>query len=265
MTRNIIYVFIAMMSNCFMAIGCNCIENNQTLNELDEYSLMNAQLAVWMETGDAVSDGEYIVLKAKIVSQIKKTDVKIIYLKGKDEKDFGFELSQMANKKLVYIEVGFVGDTVLVNHCKQLWVWHEDPNKIRKAPDYFKIMQRQYAVASFINKSMLQGHNTIQYTNMQNTTLGKFKDDLPQGLWVHFNYYGGAFAKGKYVAGVKEGPWIESYYKQKKNGNKIFLHKMGYAKGNYVNGVRDGKWTILNRSIGTEVIYYRNGEIFEKM
>lgn len=264
-TIGITCFIVTIICNCFVAMGCDCIENNHAIQELDEYALFNAQLAVWVETEDVIMQGEDIVLKATVVSQIKNTPIKSIYLKGRDEKEYGFELSKMANQKLLFIEVELVGDTVWVNHCKRLWVWVDDPNKIKSSPDYFKIMNRQYVVASFMAKSYLQGHNTIQYTSGRNTALGKFRKELPHGRWAHFTYYGGLYAKGSYTDGVKDGPWIESYFKQKMKGNKVRLFKIGYAKGNYVNGERDGKWVIFNKQRGTEVIFYRHGQVFEKM
>jgi antitoxin component YwqK of YwqJK toxin-antitoxin module len=263
-TMNKTGVFFGMMFYCFVAFGCDCIENNQTLGQLDEYSLLNAQLAVIIETGEATSDGENIVLKANIVSYIKKSAVRSFYLKGKDEGEYGFELTKMANKKLVLINVEFFGDTIVVNHCKQLWVWYDNPNEIKSRQDYFVIMQRQYAIQCFLDKSSMEKHNKIAYTNTKNTSFGLYKNGLPEGRWSHFTYYGKLFARGEYVNGMKEGKWVESYYKQKVNGHKIALHRMGFAKGNYVNGKRDGMWVIFNKQNGPVTLFYRDGQIFER-
>ena len=260
-----IYIFLAMVMSSYIALGCDCIENNHTLAELDDYSLINSQLAVFIETGDAVIDGENIMLEANIVSYIKRNGIRTIYLKGKNEEDYNFKLSNMANKKLIFIDVAFFGDTIWVNHCKQLWVWYDDPNKIKNDPDYSKIMQRQDALTSFMDKTNVQKHNTITYTNLKKTSLGKYKNKLPEGRWIHFTYYGKPFAKGIYSAGVREGHWIETYYKQKSGVRKTSLFKVGFAKGNYVNGLKDGKWIIYNKDKGSEVFFYKDGQVFNKM
>ncbi|MGQ7947573.1 toxin-antitoxin system YwqK family antitoxin [Flavobacterium sp. WC2509] len=78
--------------------------------------------------------------------------------------------------------------------------------------------------------------------NEKITTVGSFKNDLPDGEWISYNYKGGLISKINYSEGKFNG-LLELYFM---NGKVKF-------SGSFINGKKNGIWKYYNEK-GTVVI-----------
>jgi hypothetical protein len=78
--------------------------------------------------------------------------------------------------------------------------------------------------------------------NEKTTTVGSFKNDLPDGEWISYNYKGGLISKINYSEGKFNG-LLELYFM---NGKVKF-------SGSFINGKKNGVWKYYNEK-GTVVI-----------
>jgi hypothetical protein len=259
-----VHIFTLLFFCTAKAVACDCLEHNHTIMELDDYAIINAKTAVILQAEEAVVVGKYVVIKATVLRQIKKTEVRQIYIRGAViDTNFGFDLKGMANRKLLLLDANVRIDTIDVNHCSQLWLWYDDLNVVKSDPAYFKIAQRHYVITMYITTNGQFDKAFAKYTTGHNSGIGKYTNGLAQGRWIHYTIDKELFAKGEYQNGMKIGPWIESYFTmdRSKSGRKIRLIKIGYQKGIYVNGKRDGKWILFNKERGTQTFFYKNGQI----
>lgn len=107
------------------------------------------------------------------------------------------------------------------------------------------------------------GPVVTRYTNGQQTASGNFRNGLPVGDWIYYNYYGKISAKGHYKEGVKDGKWTEYMYAfdiVEANGKrKTRLYWIYTMSGNYIKGKKQGVW-VFKSKYGESWKSYVDGE-----
>jgi hypothetical protein len=253
-------VFLVTLAACFSSVACDCIENNHARFELDEYSIINATVAVILEADQIKEFDGFVVLTARVENEIKKSVKREYVFKAKREE---LDFFSFIGSKLLFLHRDIISDTITINHCSQLWKWVEDFIPTQSDLNYKLFAQRYEVVTTFLSSNDNQGKAFARFSSGKKTAIGRYKNGKANGAWTHHAFNGHLFARGYYANGIKDGEWVESYfeYKINKHSMELYQEKIGYAKGTYHNGIREGKWIFFNIHSGTVVSYYKNGEL----